>query len=96
MLITLRHNDEVIPVETLDSPQGGSSSAKEKELAVKLIEALAGQFEPEAYHDRYQDKVRKLICCQTPGQKNKVEARASKVHERVAHGCTAQASRWHR
>ena len=71
MMITLRHADEVIAVDSLDPPNGGASSAKEKELAAKLIEALAGRFDPKAYHDQYQEKVRALIDAKRAGKKIK-------------------------
>lgn len=45
--------------------------AKERDLAGKLIEALAGQFNPEAYHDEYQERIRELIEAKRSGKKVK-------------------------
>jgi DNA end-binding protein Ku len=60
---TMRYADEVIPVESLDGLPGEDVSPNEKELemARQLIEALAGDFEPEKYHDEYREQVNELI-----------------------------------
>ena len=69
MLITLRHADEVIPLDQLPAPTGGGFSAKEIALAEKLIEALSGEFAPEAYRDEYQGRLRELIAAKRKGKK---------------------------
>jgi DNA end-binding protein Ku len=69
MMITLRHTEEVIPVSQLDPPQGRPLEAKERELAVKLIETLSGQFDPTVYHDQYQERVHELIEAKRKGKK---------------------------
>jgi DNA end-binding protein Ku len=69
MIITLRHAEEVIPVSQLDPPQGRALEAKERDLAVKLVETLSGQFDPEAYRDEYQERVHELIDAKRAGKK---------------------------
>jgi DNA end-binding protein Ku len=71
MMITLRHAEEVIPLDQLEPPQGGALEPKEKDLAGKLIEALSGEFDPEAYHDHYQERIRELIDAKRTGKKLK-------------------------
>jgi DNA end-binding protein Ku len=71
MLITLRHADEVIAVSQLAPPQGGALGAKEKVLAVRLVEALSGQFDPAAYNDEYQERIRELVEAKRAGKKLK-------------------------
>jgi DNA end-binding protein Ku len=71
MLITLRHADEVIPIQELDPPQGQALEAKERDLAAKLIDALSGQFEPQAYRDEYQGRVHELLEAKRTGKKVK-------------------------
>jgi DNA end-binding protein Ku len=71
MLITLRHAEEVIPVTELDPPAGRALEPKERELADRLIEALSGEFQPEAYRDEYQERVRELIDAKRAGKKVK-------------------------
>jgi DNA end-binding protein Ku len=71
MVITLRHPDEVILVSQLDPPRGRALEPKERDLAGKLIEALAGQFKPEDYRDEYQERIRELIEAKRSGKKVK-------------------------
>src|SRR4029077_559288 len=70
-LITLRNNDEVIPVGSLEPPQGRPLAANEKQLAEKLIEALSGKFRPEDYRDLYQQRIQELIDAKRSGKKLK-------------------------
>jgi DNA end-binding protein Ku len=71
MLITLRHADEVIAVSRLSPPQEGNLGAKERDLAVRLVEALSGQFDPDAYNDEYQGRIRELVEAKRAGKKVK-------------------------
>jgi DNA end-binding protein Ku len=41
----------------------------EKKLALQLIENLAAKFQPEKYHDDYQDSMRALIAAKQQGKK---------------------------
>jgi DNA end-binding protein Ku len=60
---TMRYADEVTPAESLDDLPGEEVAPNQRELdmARQLIEALAGDFEPEKYHDEYRDQVNDLI-----------------------------------
>jgi len=61
---TMRHADEVIPLESLEEvPRGDDVAPSEKELdmARQLIEALATDFEPEKYHDEYREQLLGII-----------------------------------
>jgi DNA end-binding protein Ku len=78
-LITLRHSDEVIPVTKLDAPEGRALDRKERDLADQLIEALSGEFQPQAYQDEYQSRVRELIDAKRAGKKIK-RKRAPRRH----------------
>jgi DNA end-binding protein Ku len=71
MMITLRHTEEVIPASQLDPPQGRALEAKERDLAVKLVETLSGRFDPKAYNDEYQRRVHELIAAKRAGKKLK-------------------------
>jgi DNA end-binding protein Ku len=70
-LITLRNDDEVIPVGSLEPPQGRPLAANEKQLAEKLIEALSGEFRLEEYRDEYQQRIQELIDAKRSGKKLK-------------------------
>jgi DNA end-binding protein Ku len=61
---TMRHADEVIPMESLEEiPRGDDVAPSEKELdmARQLIEALATDFEPDKYHDEYREQLLGII-----------------------------------
>jgi len=61
---TMRHADEVIPLESLEEiPRGDDVAPSEKELdmARQLIEALAAGFEPDKYHDEYREQLLGII-----------------------------------
>ena len=81
MLITLRHADEVIPIHLLDPPQGRPLEPKEKDMAEKLIEALSGQFQPDAYHDEYQQRIHELIKAKQAGKRVKPKRAARRGRE---------------
>ena len=81
MLITLRHADEVIPVSHLDPPQGRALEPKEKDMAEKLIEALSGQFQPDAYHDEYQQRIHELIKAKQSGKRLKPKRAPRRARE---------------
>ena len=69
VLITLRHADEIVPLAELPAPEGATFGAKEKSLAEQLIEALSGEFDPDAYHDEYQQRLHNLIEAKRHGKK---------------------------
>ncbi|HMF82676.1 MAG TPA: Ku protein [Acidimicrobiia bacterium] len=61
---TMRHADEVIPIESLEEiPREDDVAPSEKELdmARQLIEALAADFEPDKYHDDYREQLLGII-----------------------------------
>ena len=61
---TMRHSDEVIPMESLEEiPRDDDIAPNEKELdmARQLIEALAADFEPDKYHDEYREQLLGII-----------------------------------
>src|SRR5262249_45693916 len=90
MLITLRHVEEVIPISQLDPPQGRPLEPKEKDLAAKLVEALSGEFHPQAYHDLYQDRVHELIEAKRAGKR---VAKPRRVRQRRREGSLADSLR---
>jgi DNA end-binding protein Ku len=61
---TMRHADEVIPIESIEEiPRGDDVAPNQKELdmARQLIEALSGDFEPEKYTDAYRNQLLEII-----------------------------------
>ncbi len=60
MLHTMYYKEEVREVEGFGAPEVEIKEAEIK-VAHQLIEALAGEWDPEKYHDTFQDNLKKLI-----------------------------------
>jgi DNA end-binding protein Ku len=63
-LTTMRFADEVVSPQELDDVIPDSSprvEKREREMAEKLIESLAGEFKPEKYRDEYREQLLSLI-----------------------------------
>lgn len=60
MLHTMYYSEEVREVEEFGAPNVEIKEAEIK-VAHQLIEALAGDWDPEKYHDTFQDNLKKLI-----------------------------------
>lgn len=69
MLVTLRHAGEVVSADELTAPTGRKLDARELKMAEQLVDALAGEFEPEQYHDEYRERVQELIEAKAKGKK---------------------------
>ena len=60
MLHTMYYAEEVREVESFGAPDVEIKGAEIK-VAHQLIEALAGEWDPEKYHDTFQENLKKLI-----------------------------------
>ena len=69
VLHTMYFVDELHKTNEYSGDKSKSFEKKELEMAKKLIESLAGKFEPEKYHDEYKTNVEQLIEKKRKGQK---------------------------
>ncbi len=67
MLHTMFYQDEVRQVDQFGDVAGDLREGEIK-VAQQLIEALAGKFEPEKYHDTFEDNLKKLIQARLEGR----------------------------
>jgi DNA end-binding protein Ku len=67
ILHTMYYQDEVRVMPEVGAPQTELKEAEVK-VAHQLIEALAAKFEPEKYHDTFEDNMRKLIQAKLEGR----------------------------
>ncbi len=66
MLHTMYYEDEV---RKMEAPKAHTEiRPAEIKIAHQLIEALAGKFEPEKFHDTYEENVKKLIQARVEGR----------------------------
>ncbi|MDI6516397.1 Ku protein [Streptomyces coelicoflavus] len=70
LLQTLHWADEVRdPVEELpELPSDRVGRGKELDMALRLVDALSGDWEPARYHDTFQEKVRELVRAKAEGE----------------------------
>lgn len=81
-LTALRAEDKVLVLQTLhwadevrdprkelpELPSGRAGKGKELDMALQLIDSLAGPWDPTRYRDTYQEKVRELVKAKAEGQ----------------------------
>jgi DNA end-binding protein Ku len=81
MLHTMYYEDEV---RKMEAPKAHSEvKPAEVKIAHQLIEALAGKFEPEKFHDTYEDNVKKLIQAHLEGREVEAVAKPAKPEKVV-------------
>jgi DNA end-binding protein Ku len=84
-LTTMRFHDEVRSAKDVPSAGGKSTkpSAKELDAAVSLIEALAGDWDPEKHEDRYRKRLRQVVNKKRKGQTIEVDSADDKAPDAV-------------
>jgi DNA end-binding protein Ku len=75
-LTTLRFHDEVRPTKGIPTPNKQDKPAKKQvDQAVALIEALACEWDPSRYKDRYQQRLKRVIKRKQKGETVKAPER---------------------
>jgi DNA end-binding protein Ku len=69
VLHTMYFVDELHKGNEVPAPKQAKFDKEELELAKRLIDTLAGSFQPDEYHDIYKQNVEKLIESKRKGQK---------------------------
>jgi DNA end-binding protein Ku len=69
VLHTMYFVDELHREKEWGKPSDQKFDKREMDMAKRLIEALAGPFQPEEYHDEYRENVEKLIEAKRKGKK---------------------------
>lgn len=67
-LETLRNAEELVELGDIVPAPQNKPDPKERKLAEQLIGALAGDFDPAAYSNQYQERVRELIEAKAEGR----------------------------
>ena len=61
MLITLRYAGQVVSAQDLQAPDGPALAKKELEMAGRLMDMMAEDFDPAEYRDEYRARVDEMI-----------------------------------
>ena len=61
VLELMRFASEIVPIESLTFPPADGVRKQELAMATQLVQNLAEPFEPEKYHDEYQEALRAMI-----------------------------------
>ncbi len=68
-LSTLLYADEILPLSQLDELKDLPEPVqRELDMAIQLVESLAGEFRPAEYRDEYRDRVLELVQRKAEGQ----------------------------
>jgi DNA end-binding protein Ku len=78
MLHTMYYQNEVRRIESFGRPEVEVKEAEVK-VAHQLIQALSGKFEPEKYHDTFEDNLKVLIKAHLEGKEITPVAKPAKV-----------------
>jgi DNA end-binding protein Ku len=71
MMVTLRRAEQVLPLPEVKTTP---AAKKELQLAERLVEEIAGDFDPELWQDEYHERVCKLIEAKRRGRKIELHA----------------------
>ncbi|MHB2020952.1 MAG: non-homologous end joining protein Ku [Candidatus Xenobia bacterium] len=79
LLHTIYYANEVREVDDFGKPAKTRVNDKELEMARAFINTLKAKFEPDKYHDEYQESLQKLIDAKAAGKAVTVEAAKPKL-----------------
>jgi DNA end-binding protein Ku len=68
-LTTLRRADQVLSFSGVQPAKAATPRADELKLAEQLVASIAGDFEPELWHNEYRERLCKLIEAKARGEK---------------------------
>ena len=81
-MATMIFADEVLPTDRLEEiaeTREVNTTKRELEIAIQLVESLAGEFEPEKYSDSYREEVLALIERKAQGEEIAVQPAPEEV-----------------
>ena len=81
VLTQMRYPEELVDTSTYSFPVASDIRKPELEMARKLVESLAGSWDPSQYTDQYRENLMKIIRARTKGKAAKL---AAPVEERPA------------
>ena len=65
LLMMMRYPQELVDIDEYNIPEGAKGdyriSAKELEFSEQLIETMSSEWDPDAYHDEFRERLQKVI-----------------------------------
>jgi DNA end-binding protein Ku len=61
VMVSLRHDGEVVSIDELKAPSGRKLDEKEQDMAAQLIDMLADDFDPAEYENSHRERILDLI-----------------------------------
>jgi len=74
VLTMMRFEEEVVDISKFEFPAKSDAKAKEVDIAVQLVEHLAGEWDPAKYKDEYRENIMDVIDAKLKGEKIEVPA----------------------
>jgi DNA end-binding protein Ku len=74
VLTMMRFEEEVVDTSKFAFPAKSEAKAKEVDIAVQLVEHLAGEWDPAKYKDEYRENIMDVIDAKLKGEKIEVPA----------------------
>jgi DNA end-binding protein Ku len=72
VLTMMRFEEEVVDISKFEFPATSEAKAKEVDMAVQLVEHLAGEWDPAKYKDEYRENIMGVIDAKLKGEKIEV------------------------
>ena len=83
--------DELRPVDGIKPKKGPKVDRRELQTALRLVESLSGDFEPEKYEDEYRERLLKVVAAKRKGKEVHVRGRrGARGADRPARGAPRQ------
>ena len=79
----MRYQSQIISIDKLEIGENIKLTAKEVDMATKLVEQLSGHFKPAEYHDRYVEDLEKIISKKGTSAKIKTKEKAQEKGAKV-------------
>ncbi|MES2177872.1 MAG: Ku protein [Gemmatimonadota bacterium] len=85
VLELMRFNAELVDPDEMKFPTSAGAKVRpqEREMAVKLIETLANEFDPAKYKDEYHEKLKAIIKAKAKGKALPVEAIETRENTKI-------------
>jgi DNA end-binding protein Ku len=83
VLTTMRFAHELVDTSAWSFPEPSLAAERELDLAMKLVESLAANWDPEKYKDEYQENLMRVIQAKLKGKQVELQEETVRPHAEV-------------